>query len=162
MKTRYLALAASLALCLAGSACRRTAAAGACATPSSFEILFVTLNPGYPQEAAPDDPSAWRVGGRPFFCTEHIAAASAERTESGFELILTPTEEGRRAMREGTTGHVGERAMIRIEGRPHLVAVLDSPMDVKVLRVNMGWKLETDTDGFNARLRAELARRIAP
>jgi hypothetical protein len=162
MTGRQLVVVASLALCFAAGACRRTSARGACATPSSFEAVFVTLNPGYPPKAAPDDPSAWRVVGRPFFCTEHIAAVSAEQTEFGAELILTTTEEGHRSLRDATTGQVGERIMIRIEGLPHSVAVLQSPLDVKVLRVTMGWKVETATEGFNARLRAELARRAAP
>jgi len=97
--------------------------------------------------------------GRPFFCTEHIAAVSVEQTEFGAELVLTPTEAGRRSLREGTTGQVGQHIMVRIEGRPHSVATLQTPLDSEVLRVSMGWKLETATDGFNSRLRAELARR---
>jgi hypothetical protein len=153
-----LARAAWLTLCLAGG-CRRTAPTGPCATPSSFEQVFVVLNPGYTRQAAPDDPSAWRVQGRPFFCTEHIASVSVEHTEYGSDLIITTTDEGRRALREATTGHLGEYLMVRIEGRPHTVARLESPLEGQVLRLDMRAALETETAGFNWRLRAELANR---
>lgn len=161
MRAGHLAAAASLTLFLAAGGCRRTAPAGACATPSSFEVAFTVLNPGYAPQAAPDDPSAWRVQGRPFFCTQHIASVSVEHTESGSDLIVTTTDEGRRALREATTGHVGEYVMFRIEGRPHTVAHLESPMDVQVFHLDMRWALETETAGFNWRLRAELAGRPA-
>jgi hypothetical protein len=157
----HVAVSVSLALCLAVGACRRSSAVNACAAPSSFEVLFVALNAGYTSQAAPDDPLAWRVEGRPFFCTQHITAVSVEQTEFGAELVLTPTEEGRRSLREATTGHLGEHVMVRIDGRPHSVAILQTPLGGKVFRLNMGSKLETDTEAFNARLRAELAHRTA-
>lgn len=159
MRAGHLAVA-SLTLFVAISGCHRASPGGACATPSSYEQVFAVLNPGYTYQAAPDDPSAWRVQGRPFFCTEHIASASAEHTEYGYDLIITTTDEGRRALREATTGHVGEYVMIRIEGRPHSVARLESPLDVSILRVDMRWALETETAGFNWRLRTELATRV--
>jgi len=162
MKSQRLAVTAFLALCLALSACRQTATVAACATPSSFEVQFVTLTAGHTPEAAPEDPSAWQVAGRPFFCTQHLAAVSEEQTEFGAELVLTPTEEGRTALREGTTGHVGERIMVRIEGHPHSVAVLQTPMASKVLRVNMRAKPEAEAAGFTSRLQSELARRTTP
>jgi hypothetical protein len=156
-------VAAALTLSLVAGACHRTSSAGACATASSFELVFATLRPGFTAPAAPDDPLAWEVEKRPFFCTEHVAVVAIGDTQVGPDLLITPTEEGRRAMLEATKTHVGQFVMMRIEGKNRVASLLETPMDIKsVLVVAMPGPLASDAAGIRARLRADIARRATP
>lgn len=152
-------MAGGLTLSLLAGACHRDADAGPCATRSSYEMVLATLNPGFTWVAAPDDPLAWQVEKRPFFCTEHIAAVSLEKTEFGPELMLTPTDEGRRIMHEVTAAHIGQYIIFHIEGRARFPTHIEAPVTGKVQRINMSDDLAADAEGIASRLRAELVRR---